>query len=120
RSFTAPSSSRSRDSVACVTSIPSAASSAASSLWLRTSADDRVATMRACRTARVTSDVVFEPLWVIAPLLLIASLCIVAGAASFRPLQKPHQQRLLRMQPILGLVPDRAVRPVDHVVGDLV
>src|SRR6202021_3058792 len=69
---------------------------------------------------RVTSDVVFEPLWVIAPLLLIASLCVVAGAASFRPLQKPHQQRLLRMQPILGLVPDRAVRPVDHVVGDLV
>src|SRR5437879_10439433 len=98
--------------------MPSSASRAASSPWLLIDDDDRTATMRACRPARVVSGVAL--LWVIAPLLLIASLCIVDGAASLRPLQQPHQQRLLGVQPVLGLVPDRAARSVHHLVGDLV
>ncbi len=54
--------------------------------------------MRACRPARVAAEVTSDS----------------------RSLQQPHQQRLLRVQPVLGFVPHRAVRPVDHVIGDLV
>ena len=43
-----------------------------------------------------------------------------APSIGHRPLQQPHQQRLLGVQPVLGLVPHRAVRAVDHLVGDLV
>ncbi|SLH38744.1 Uncharacterised protein [Mycobacteroides abscessus subsp. abscessus] len=53
RSFTAPSSSRSRERVAWVVSMPSAASRAASSDWLRTAWAESSSTMRDCRPARV-------------------------------------------------------------------
>jgi hypothetical protein len=47
--------------------------------------------MRACRPARVISGVVFEPLWVNAPLLSAVldrtALFIVGGAVSFGLLQ---------------------------------
>ena len=33
--------------------------------------------------------------------------------------QQEHQQRLLRVQPVLRLVPDRRLRTVDDLVGDL-
>ena len=45
---------------------------------------------------------------------------LISGCVITDPLQQPHQQRLLRVQPVLGLVPHRAVRAVDHLVGDLV
>ena len=56
--------------------------------------------MRACRPARVRGG---------------RHAAVIATV-----LQQPHQQCLLGVQPVLGLVPHRAVRPVDHLVGDLV
>src|SRR6478672_3888237 len=141
RSFTAPSSSRSRDSVAWVTSMPSSASIAASSLWLRTECDDTSAMMRACRPTRV-ADVMRDPASLLAAQscalpasllaaqscalpasLLAAQSCALPAsllAAQSCALQQPYQERLLGMQPILGFVPHGALRPVDDVVGDFV
>src|SRR5690606_32254500 len=61
RTFTAPSSSRSRDSVAWVTCTPCAASSSASSVWERTLRERTSSTIRACRAALVTTAPVSPP-----------------------------------------------------------
>ena len=108
RSLTAPSSSRSRDSVAWVVSMPSASSSASSSLWLRTCWRETSSTIRACRVGARAAP---------------RSGRGVAGAGRrvlIGALQQPGQQRLLGVQPVLRLVPDRAARAVEHRVGDLV
>ena len=98
RTFTAPSSSRSRDRVAWVTSIPSAASSppvpsgSCIACWHQLG-DSRVPAPTSSRGRRRWSSSLL--------------------------LQQPRQQRLLGMQPVLRLVPHRAGGPVDHLVGDL-
>src|SRR5882724_512142 len=120
RSLTAPSSSRSRDSVAWVTSMPSSASIAASSVWLCTDCEDRIEMMRACRPTRVAEVMPRLPLApVLARTSLRSSLALVFGKSCLdsRSLQQPHQQRLLGVQPVLGLVPHRAARSVDDLVG---
>ena len=60
RSLTAPSSSRSRDRVAWVTWMPSAASSSASSVCERTARPRIRSTIRACRPARVIGFVMTD------------------------------------------------------------
>ena len=99
RTLTASSSTRSRDSVAWVTRTPRPASSSASSVCERTSWWASRSTIRCWRA------------------LLVGRDC----AASFidRCSSEPGEQRLLGVQPVLGLVPDDALRAVDDLGGDL-
>src|SRR3954468_20730658 len=105
RTFTAPSSSRSRDSVACVTSTPETARRRPSSVWLENGLASSSSTMRAWRAAFVNGT---------------ARTWARRGEAMCSALfQQPGQQRLLRMQPVFGLVPDGGLRAVDDGSRDL-
>ena len=76
----------------------------ASSACERTGVPASIATMRACRAALLSAR---------APVGRRARLVAISSAPAAR------QQRLLRVQPVLGLVPHDALRPVDDVGADL-
>ena len=99
RSFTAPSSSRSRDSVAWVASMPSSAE------------QRREFGLAAHRCAASELDDAGLPSG------RESARCSRLLCGSL--LEQPHQQRLLRVQAVLRLVPDHALRAVEHLVGDL-
>ena len=100
RTRSAPTSTRSRDRVAWVTSMPSPARWSSSSVCERTGVEARISTIRCWRAAREVETVIAPP-----PALVL--------------LDEPRQQRLLRVQAVLGLLPDQGCRAVDHLGVDL-
>ena len=116
RTREAPSSSRSRESVPCVTCRPSAASSSARSAWERTWWLRSRATTRACRAALVGGAA-----WVTAARHAVAPAAGRSPEGSTRPgpFQQERQDGLLGVATVLGLVPDHRARTLEHRVADL-
>jgi hypothetical protein len=50
--------------------------------------------------------------------LLVQAQLLLAGVLD-GGVGDPHEDALLGVQPVLGLVEDDRLRPVDHLVGDL-
>src|SRR6478672_1103833 len=50
---------------------------------------------------------------------LVGTLSFSGSTAARRLRDQEREQGLLRVQAVLGLVPDRRARPVEHVLGDL-
>src|SRR4051794_21593387 len=125
RTFTAPSSSRSRDSVAWVTATPSIASRRPSSVWERTGPAVISSAMRASRPVLVSAGrtvavtdgrraLVTRP-----PPHPRPPPTGGAGFAGSRRLHEEGEESLLGVQTVLRLVEDDAVRAVDDGGGDL-
>src|SRR6476659_3040171 len=51
--------------------------------------------------------------------VLVGTLSFSGSIAARRLRDHEREQGLLRVQAVLGLVPDRRARPVEHVLGDL-
>src|SRR5215471_2912298 len=104
RSRTTPSSSRSLDRVACATCMPAYRSSSPASCSCEcTCSMARIEAIRACLAAFVAG----------------ADGPVMSVVQPSGSLQQPGQQRLLRVQPVLRLIPDDTGRAVDHLGGDL-
>src|SRR5213075_145117 len=99
RTLMAPSSSRSRDTVACVATTPSPARRSTTCDWLVTAWCSRMRAMRCCR-------------WVFASFTSVMASSAALG-------EQPPQQSPRRVQAVGGLHPDAALRAVDDFPGDL-
>src|SRR5439155_15799308 len=94
RTLSAPSSSRSRLTVACVATTPSAARSSTSCAWLLTACSSSSRAIRCCRCG------------------------LPRVAMSLVPRQRQRGERGAgAVEAVLGLLPDRGLRPVDHGGG---